>query len=210
MKISILFFTLVLFVSCSTDDTISTKDFEPISEEYPFRDLDAGIENNYWELVQAFVNGPDDFNEKIIGQNGVLCASEEDDMCKEEFNNLKPEYGFAPSCLPGLCFYYLKYQANNENNLVASTDDLLQFLGAINTKEEALLWIRANDYYYRINDIDGGAIKATNSGFELILLKTVSYCTPIQTNRYHLKLTANGDIEVLKEKVFSVDKNSCV
>jgi len=210
MKKVILICALIFLVSCSTDDPITTDGFEPISEQYPFGDLEPKVETDYWELNYTIVNGRDDFDEEIIVRNGVLCPRAENDLCQDEFRNLKPEFGFAAGCLPASCFYYLKYQADNQNHLVASKDELLQFLDTINTKEEALLWVRANDYYFRVNDIDGGAFKTVGTGFELIVLKTVSYCTPIQTNRYHLRVKPNGSIEVLKEKEFSVDENACV
>lgn len=210
MKTLVLILVLIFLVSCSTDDSITTDGFEPISEQYPFEDLEPEVETDYWELKYAVVHGQDDVDEEIIVRNGALCHSAEDDLCQEEFRNLKPEFGFAAGCLPASCFYYLKYQADDENHLVTTKDELLQFLGTINTQEEALLWTRANAYYFRVNDIDGGAIKTAETGFELIVLKTVSYCTPIQTNIYHLKVQVNGEIKVLNEKVFSVDENSCV
>lgn len=210
MKLGLLIFALIMLVSCSTDDSITTDGFEPISDRYPFDDLQPDVATDYWEVNFVSVNGRDDFNEEIIVRNGVLCLDAEDDLCQDEFENLKPEFGFAPGCLPASCFLYLKYQAGDQNHLVATKDELLQFLGAINTKEEALLWTRANDYYFRVNDINRGAIKTTKTGFELIVLRTVSYCIPVQTNRYHLLLKPNGDIEVINEEVFSVDENSCV
>lgn len=205
-------FLLVIFalISCSSDDAITTDGFEPITERYPFHDLDPAVATNYWQFNYVLANGGDDNEEEIIIQEGVLCDQAEKSLCVKEFIELQPEFGFASGCLPGLCFYYLKYQADNQNKLVASIDELLKFLGTINTKEEALLWGRANGYRFGVNNIKTGAIKVTNPGFELIVLKTVSFCTPIQSNRYHLKIKPNGDIEILKEEVFSRDENSCV
>lgn len=210
MKKLVLISTLFFLVSCSSDDAITTDGFEPITERYPFHDLDPAVATNYWQLNYVLANGSDDNEEEIITQKGVLCDNANESLCVEEFNQLKPEFGFASGCLPGLCYLYLKYQVDSQNQLVDSKDKLLEFLGAINTKEEALLWARANDYYFQVENIDAGAIKATGSNFELIVLKTVSYCTPVQSNRYHLKIKPNGDIEILKEEVFSRDENSCV
>lgn len=212
MKKVLLIFPLIFLFTCSTDDSITTDGFEQISEQYPFEDLDPEVETNYWELNYTIVLDRDNFDEEIIVRDGVLCPSAEENLCQDEFRNLKPEFGFAPGCLPSTCFYYLKYQADDQNHLVASKDELLQFLGTINTKEEALLWVSANNYYFRTNDndVDTGGIKVVKPNFELIVLKTVSHCIPIQTNRYHLKVKPNGEIEVLKEKVFYVDENACV
>jgi len=210
MKNIILMCVIFFLISCSTDDAITTNGFEEITERYPFNDLDPIVATDYWELNYVSVNGRDDNDEKIIAQKGILCENAEKPLCEEKFKELNPDFGFAPGCLPGLCYFYLKYQADTQNHLVASKDQLLEFLGPINTKEEALLWTRANDYHFQVDNIDAGAIKATDSNFELIVLKTVSYCTPVQSNRYHLKVKPNGDIEVLKEEVFSVDENSCV
>lgn len=210
MKKLILISTLIFLISCSSDDAIATDGFDPITERYPFYDLDPAVTTNYWQLNYVLANGGDDNEEEIIIQKGILCDNAENPMCKNEFKELQPEIGFAPGCLPGLCYLYLKYQVDSQKHLVDSKDKLLEFLGAINTKEEALLWARANNYYFQVESIDAGAIKATGSNFELIVLKTVSYCTPVQSNRYHLKIKPNGDIEILKEEVFSRDENSCV
>ncbi|SHF88713.1 hypothetical protein SAMN05444483_103106 [Salegentibacter echinorum] len=210
MKKLILIFTLIFLISCSSDDAITTDGFEPISEKYPFYDLDPAVATNYWELNYVIANGGENNEEEIIVQKGTLCDQAEESVCVKEFQELQPEFGFASGCLPGLCYLYLKHQVDSQNQLVDSKDKLLEFLGAINTKEEALLWARANDYYFQVERIDAGAIKTTGSNFELIVLKTVSYCTPVQSNRYHLKIKPSGDIKILKEEVFSRDENSCV
>lgn len=210
MKKLILISTLIFLISCSSDDAITTDGFEPITERYPFHDLDPAMATDYWELNYVVANGGYNNEEEIIIQKGILCDQAEESVCVKEFQELQPEFGFASGCLPGLCFYYLKYQVNSQNHLVNSKDKLLEFLGTINTKEEALLWVRAHGYRFGVNNIKTGAIKVTNSGFELIVLKTVSFCTPIQTNRYHLRIKPNGDIEILKEVVFSRDEDSCV
>ncbi|MDT0677401.1 hypothetical protein [Autumnicola musiva] len=86
----------------------------------------------------------------------------------------------------------------------------MDFLGKIDSKSDAILWAYGHEYYFQLNEISNGGIKKVEDGYELILLKTVMFCTPVQTNRFHLRISTDGKITILEEEVYEKDENACV
>lgn len=208
---NILFFTIsaLLFISCSNDDSfdVNLNEFDPVPESYPYAEIHPLSNPDYIAFVRK-IEG----EEYILGTIGNLCSEEntEDTSCVENFENITSDTGFYYGCLPSSCLYYIKGQSESENFVVGSREELIQFLGDINTRSEALLVAFSNGYYFSDNNLETGAYKAVSDGYELIGLKMVRDCTPLQTNRYHLKAKTNGELIVLDEEVYSVDENACV
>ena len=215
-KLSILAFSILL-LSCSRDDDgieVNFNDFEAISAAYPYSDIQTDEQITYFEYIQSMPDfeDPDDptslvYRNNVLFSYGEVCSESD---CLTVFNNLQADAGFIGGCLPSYCFYYIKYQTQEENLVVASKEDLLNFLGEIDSPGEALLVARANAYYWAVNDKNSGAVKETQDGFELIVMQTVSYCLPFQTNRFHLKVDREGNITIVSEEIAEVDENACV
>ena len=215
-KLPILVLVILLF-SCSSDEEglrVNFNDFEAIPEEYPFSDINTKMPISYFEYIQTMPDyeDPDDPN-SIVYRNNVLFSFGEtcsDVSCKTAFNELQAEEGFIYGCLPGYCFSYIKYQRQKDNFLVTSQEDVLNFLGEIDTPGEALLVARANGYYWAVDEKNDGAFREVNDGFELIVIQTVSYCFPVQSNRFHVKVNRSGDISIISEEVKEIMENGCV
>ena len=215
-KFSILVLVILLF-SCSGDDEglrANFNDFEAISAAYPFSDIQADDPITYFEYIQSMPDyeDPGDPTSLVYRNNvhysfGEICA---DADCRTAFYNLQADAGFITGCLPSYCFYYIKYQTQEESHVATSKEDVLDFLGEIDTPGEALLVARANDYYWSVNNKNNGAIKEIQDGFELIVMETVSYCLPFQTNRFHLKVDRQGNITIVSEEIAEIGENSCV
>ena len=215
---NLLFLALVLLlIGCSSDDEgieVNFNDFEAISDAYPYSDIQTNEEITYFEYIQSIpdLEDPADptslvYRNNVLFSFGEICS---DPDCLTTFNNLQADAGFIGGCLPSYCFYYIKYQTQEENLIVASKEDLLNFLGEIDSPDEALLVARANAYYWAVNDKNSGAVKETQDGFELIVMQTVSYCLPFQTNRFHLKVDREGNVTIVSEEIAEVDENACV
>ncbi|MDT0677396.1 hypothetical protein [Autumnicola musiva] len=196
----------LLFAGCEDDDVNADGSYEPISTQYPYDELSLKEEIDYFELMQ----GPEEYEEKVFSYGELCAGAENTEECISSFSDLTSENGFTYGCLPTECNYYIRYNKDAESFVVDSKEELLNFLGAIDAKSDAILWAFAHDYYFPINNIEDGAIKKVTGGYELILLKTVSYCSPVQTNRFHLKISTDGEITVLAEEVQSKDENSCI
>jgi len=215
-KLSILAFSILL-LSCSSDDDgieVNFDDFEAISAAYPYSDIQTDEQITYFEYIQSMpdLEDPDDptslvYRNNVLFSYGEVCSESD---CLTVFNNLQADAGFISGCLPDYCFSFIKYLQEGDSFLVTSKEDLLNFLGEIDSPGEALLVARANAYYWAVNDKNSGAIKETQDGFELIVMQTVSYCLPFQTNRFHLKVDREGNITIVSEEIAEIDENACV
>ena len=199
-----------ILISCSSNDEDFKTDesgFNSVPENYTYAEINPSINSDYIEFIRKMIE-----EEYILGTTGDLCSGEntENSSCVEDFANITSDRGFYYGCLPGSCFYYIKAQSDSENFIVDNREELLQFLGDIDTRSEALLIAFTNGYYFPVDNLETGAFKEVNDGFELIGLSVVSDCVPLQTNRYRLKVKKNGELIILQEEVFSVDENSCI
>ncbi|SHF88640.1 hypothetical protein SAMN05444483_103103 [Salegentibacter echinorum] len=193
-----------IFINCK-EDTSECGEFEAISET-PYAGLIPKDPVDYFEIVNYLDGIIYSFSQ------GELCLEAEDEeACIEQFNNLIPEGGFVISCLPAGCYTFIRHQTAGVNELVTTDEELLEFLGSIDSKADALLLALANDYYWTENDIENGAIKETCDGaYELIASKIVSSCVPLQISRFHLRITTSGEIIILDEQVIEYEENLCI
>lgn len=215
MKKPLFFILISLFVFSCEDDPegfmIDLDEFQQITEVNPYQDLSPAENVNYWELVFSF---PFE-TEEILASAGNKCADATDvASCTAQFDstklNLDVVGGFGIGCLPAFCTHFIRYQKEDQISLVSNKNELLVFLGNIDTQSEAILWAIANNYYFSTTEKEIGAIKTTESGFELLMASLVRDCLPVQTNRYHLKINFDGTIQVLKEEVYSVLEGACI
>ena len=206
----LLLFILLISLGCSKDDAINVdlSQFESITERFPYADLTTNIAYDYYELLYSF-DTPG--NEELIVSEGSLCVNASNtNACIESFNNLETPFGFAGSCLPSYCFLYIKLQQGDNNTILNTPEQLLTFLGTIDTRSEAILWANANGYFHSLDIKEIGAIKATDDHFELLVSELVSGCLPYQSDQVHLRIDADGKISELDRAVYSYAKNSCI
>lgn len=204
----------LLFISCSKNDDpeggldVDLSLFQPIPELFPYNDLTPATPVNYWEFM---LGSAPEFHE-VLYANGTKCEDATDPAaCTTTFDETFSEnQGFATGCLPGGCFYYIRFQQADTIGLVTSTEELRQYLGDIDTPDDAILLALANGYWFRTNNIEGGAFRAVGNGYQLIMTRTVKFCAPIQEDRYLLEVSRNGTVRVLQEEVWIVDENACI
>jgi len=160
----------------------------------------------YWELRRAL---PGDAY-TVIGAMGDKCGAADDKArCISEFDALRtaPPNGFG--CIPGFCFEYLVSNSGNENKIWDSIDALKAFLGPVDSEEEAALLVNANGFSWRPDNKEAGAIRQAGEEYELIALKVVRSCTPVQTDRFLIRIDRGGALRVLLEEVFTRIDNGC-
>jgi hypothetical protein len=192
------------FINCD-EEILECGEFEAIPESSFYDNIIPEAPVDYFEIVT--------YLDEIIFSfsQGELCADAEDMAnCINEFDNLIAEDGFVISCLPAGCYTFIRQQTDGINQLITTDEELLEFLGSIDSKGDALLLALANDYYWSINDIENGAIKNACSGYELIVSKIVSSCAPLQINRFRLRITPSGQIIILDQEVIEFDENLCI
>lgn len=238
MKIRLfaLFLVGVLFFSCSVNssgndpqpDPNSGTDPDPenvdadlsgfkvITENYPYSDLNPAAANDYWKLEKASPGqcfGAPAFD--ILAEHGTLCKGVHQTYrhkCKQELNSLRPESGFRSpnSYYCARDYLYLLVQNAQGNMLVNTVEELKDFLVPIDDESEAILLAAVMGYDFEREDIDHGAYKKVDDGYELHMIKMISDCGPIEFRQYHLKVNREGEISVLSDKIYIYDENGCI
>ena len=192
------------FINCD-QEVSDCGEFEAIPESSFYEDINPAEQVDYFEIVT--------YLDEIIYSfsQGELCIDAPDKPnCINEFENLIADDGFVISCLPAGCYTFIRQQTDGVNQLITTDEELLQFLGDIDSKGDALLLAFANDYYWNPNNIANGAIKDVCDGYELVVSKIVSSCSPLQIDRFSLKITPSGEIIILDQEVIEFDQNACI
>ncbi len=158
-----------------------------------------------WELRSV---GPD-LRHEVVASGGIRAREEIDPETLRTFDRFLVTSGFAQGCLPGHCFSYLISIQGTQIRTWTDPTGLAAFLGPIDAPIEALLLARGHDYYWS-GELEAGAIRATGDGYELVVLKLVSACAPVQVNRYLLRVRASGEIRVLRNEVRDKNKEACI
>lgn len=200
-------FLVLISSACKDDDSkisVNLDEFEQITQEYPYSSVSTKESIDYWELISSSI--PD-----ALFSAGTKCAnSSNEGECIYDFNaTISENAGFNIGCPPGFCFMYIRYQNKDHIALVTTRDGVKEFLGEIDTKSDAILLTIANDYHFSTTKKEIGAIKETKDGYEILVTKLVKFCTPIQTDRFLLKVSRNGVVKILKQEVYSTS-NGCI
>lgn len=201
------FLVMMLIVLACDDDGIDVNlgSFTAITDPLPYQDLSPDSDPTYWEL-----NHRRNHEVNVLVSSGTKCEGAGDpEQCAADFElAAMPDGGFAGGCLPSHCYYFIRYQKNDETFVVAFRSELKEFLGTIDSKADAIILAVSEGYRFDITRKQAGAVKETSSGYELLMLKTKSMCSPVQINRVHLKINHNGSIHTVGEEVDYI-KNEC-
>ncbi|WP_373056090.1 hypothetical protein [Zunongwangia sp. H14] len=210
MKRIFMIFCLSIFVySCSSDDddmanaiTVDFSEFKEFEEEdvqpYP-RNIEYPSDVSFVGFATRAENGNLYF-EEIFGD----CDMPEPEDCFD-IDALDPRTGFqACKGLYGYdCHDFLIAVRSGEVEVINNISEFRDLTGGeIDTLPEVLFVLRADSFRVETNNIETGAYKEVNDGFEIIATKLISDCAPIVANRYHLKVLHSGEIKVLAEEEY--------
>jgi hypothetical protein len=162
----------------------------------------------YWELRRSSPDG----DHAVVLSAGDKCAEADDAaVCIQEFDALTADSGFGPSCLPGQCFQYIVVNRGDTHQAVSSREELVTFLGNIDTSTEAALLAYAHGYGWDASEPEGaaGAVRATEEGSELLVTELTQDCDPIVTDRVQLTVSTEGEVEVYRRQIYRVLCGAC-
>lgn len=197
--IPLVVFALLLFSSCEKNE-IKNKGFIPITEKSIYDSLNPNpgsdyvyyeIRNNYcfdatrYTLIYSEGINPDP-DANLYMSKGVHYST--GDLCM--FNNI-------------LTFNGTEYK------FLVTYDDILDFLGIVDCKGDALFIAHLNGYSFSFNDNNSG-IKEENGKYLIIACKLVSMCAPVQTDKFLLEIDQSGNIKILKQETISRDEQACI
>lgn len=118
--------------------------------------------------------------------------------------------GAFTACPPGLCFYYIASLDDDGPHVWSSTAEVVAFLAPVDAPAEAAIVARLSGYHWSVHDKAQGAMRSTAEGFELVVLQIVSFCDPVQVNRFHILVTTAGEVHELAEDVVSKESGVCI
>lgn len=203
------FFFLAL-TGCWRDieDIVDLQNFDEVSEMDLYEYLNPEPHFGFFEFRVAFC---DDYEYAALYTCGVKCSGVPDSLsCISAIDSLVPVgYGFANDCRPLCCGHYVVAQAEGSNFIFETTTDLRSFLGKIDSKSDALMYIFSEGYYYSYGEKENSAIKETDDGYLVIAQKLISDCNPLQVDKFLLEVNHSGDLIVRKQRVLS-KSNHCI
>ena len=194
--------------SCSKFPGLVLDEFDQIPrlEELNYDEVTTSRSFDYWELRL----GGFEENFEVIASGGSIERDAVDPNLLAEFDATTTEDGFSIGCLPAYCFKYIASIDGTEIELWDSIEELVEFLSPIETAEEAILVALAHDYHWHPEDKKAGAIREQADHFEMIALKLVKFCVPVQTDRFLLTVDRAGELEIVASEVWEQDDLVCI
>jgi hypothetical protein len=159
---------------------------------------------DYWELREAIQpQAP-----TVLGSAGTSSRAELDPAVIAAIDAEMPTRGFAGRCLPGYCYKYIVAARAGQVQVVDAVEELMEFLGATDALEEAVLLLDAKSYFWDLGDATG--IRQVGNGWDAIVLELVNACAPVQLDRVRVRVDAAGRLNAGAREVWSKDSNSCI
>ncbi|SFR53703.1 hypothetical protein SAMN04490243_2734 [Robiginitalea myxolifaciens] len=196
--------------SCNSDD-ISSDGFDPITESLLYGSISPEAAANYFEIRLGFCPGDEEYS--ILHSQGTACEEVSDpETCEANLEGQGPDgFGYNLGCLPGCCTTYIITENQGEFASYDSREELLTFLGRIDSRSDALLWVQSDQYYFPYDDVDAAGIRDMPDGsYRIIALQTVAFCAPIITEQVLLEVSPDGSIRELERREYSRLENACV
>ncbi|HEX9691826.1 MAG TPA: hypothetical protein VGA22_06995 [Gemmatimonadales bacterium] len=197
--------TLLLSAACDTP--IDLDGLTPLPDE---AELDLAVialaePVDYWE----FRIGSPTAVWQVLGGAGTKTRDQLDSATLATFDSTIPPTGSSHRCLPGDCFFYVAAIRNDSIWSYSTPDELLTFLGPLGTIEEAALLVTFHDFDLG-GDLDESGYRAAADGWELLVLKLVAYCDPIQTDRFLLHVSSSGVVTERSREVWRQSFGVCI
>ena len=120
------------------------------------------------------------------------------------------ENGFFTRGLPGCSHNYFVSKIDDQIQIYNDPESVISFLQPIDSPSDALMVAFAQGYYFRYGDSTAGGIKYLGDKYQVIVLKLVEICVPVQIDKYLLEINSDGDIEILEIDIYEQDYGSCI
>lgn len=163
---------------------------------------------DYWELRFSWGGGQP--RDSVLGSGGARTRAQIDTATLRVFDATRPPSGFAQGCLPAFCYMYIAAVSGSSVTIINSNEALRTFLAPIDTREEAMLLLRARSFYWHPDDGGVTGVARNGNGWEFVVLELVRDCAPVQTDRVHVIVRENGSINEREREVYERSQNACV
>lgn len=138
----------------------------------------------------------------------ILYKSENATIVEEDIKELNK--GFITRGHHSNRFYYLLVIKNGEQFYLTEKEEVVDFFGKIDTKEEALLLAMIEEFNIDSNNLEGSSYKQTKKGYDFLLMKN-DIDSPLSTEyrQYKVSVSKNGEISWKKGEIYCRGYNDC-
>ncbi len=207
---SVLLAGALLLAACDASGPDSLVDFAeftalPAPAELDASAVEPAVQTELWELRRS------DFGEiqEVLVAGGSTGRDGVDPATLAAFDALSPRIGFGILCLPGDCFYFLASVRGGTVEAWTTAEEVRAFLGPIDAPEEAALVALAEGYFWR-DELESGAIRERDGGWDVVALRMVSSCDPVRTDQYLLRISGGGELVVRDSRVWESVSGACI
>jgi hypothetical protein len=145
----------------------------------------------------------------VLGGAGTRSRVELDPVLRETFDAVTPTSGSYTRCLPASCYYYLAVLNGDSIWTVSTPEQLLAFLGALESVEEAALLAGFRGFDLG-GTIEESAYRPVPDGWELRLVQLVESCDPVQLDRVLLRIAYSGEVTEVRREVWRREFGVCI
>lgn len=149
-------------------------------------------------------------NPVLASSSGVRCATAQDQpSCLRSLETLMLESGFRSACSELCLRYGLVTTSGDAVTSVDSMAKLRDFLGPIDTPQEALLLAFAEGYDLSCNDPQHGAVRRVAGGFEVVATSGFACGRGTSLKQHLLGVSAAGEVTDERQVVLEVGRPNC-
>lgn len=189
-----------IITGCGDFVSIDTFEEIPPLAQLEFSTVQPAGPYDYWELRESIPSS----THTTIASGGTLRRDDIAPDLRITFDATTAVAGFGPFCPPGDCFRYFTTLLGDTVTTWADAQQVAALLGTINNTVEAALLALAHGYHWGPTK-EQGAIRPVADGYELVVLKTLSPCSPVRIDRFLLRIAGSGQITILRSEVWRTE-----
>lgn len=200
----IFLFNLLTFIGCNNYSNEKSVDFQPLKLDGTrdvLSQIAAGFspekKYDYWACVRSTIS----YNNSIL----ILYETKKDLYTVDDFKLLNE--GFYNIGHHSYRAYYLATIKDGNIDYITEMDELLSFLGEIDTMEEALM-IAIKDFGVDFDNPKGGSYRKTKDGFEFLLMDSAPL-PKIEFTQYWVKVDKKGNVSSEKGETYCFSMCEC-
>jgi hypothetical protein len=190
------FIFLFLLLSCNKDSVNSQ--FEPIVKETLYETLKPKESYDYFEIRDYYCFDTIHYN--IFYSFGNKLKS--DSLIQINYGVKYTNSDICINC-------NILARKNDDYKVFESYNEILNFLGNIDSNGDALFIAHLNGFYFKFNDGNFG-IKQTGTKYQIYAFMLVCMCAPVQVDKFLIEIDSSGKIKILFRTIYSIYENGCI
>ncbi len=202
----------VALAGCAVDTTGYSAPLCTESGQLSLEGLAPSVIPDVMQLRSVSSFGGPDMREapRLVSEVGTPCATASDQAaCTSALAALAPADGFRKDCFQLCVDYHLGTTRGDEVKAITTLDGLTAFLGPIDTPQEALLLVFANNYDLQCGQLDRGAVRPVGTSFEVIATKGFACGEGTALTRHFLTVSREGALKETASEIIERGSPNC-